>query len=78
MFNPSKLLKIKGSWERFAANHPKFISFLAALRNNFIKEGTVIEISVKTDDGRTVCSNLRLTKDDIDLFTEILEMIRNQ
>lgn len=78
MFNPSKLIKMKTSWERFATNHPKFISFLAALKSNSIlKEGTVIEINVKTEDGKTICSNIKLNRDDIDMFTEITEMFRS-
>jgi len=76
MFNPSIIFKLKNAWERFAQNHPKFINFISALRNNFIKEGTVIEISVKSEDGRTICSNIRLNKDDIDLFKDISEMLK--
>jgi hypothetical protein len=77
MFNPTKLLKLKSTWERFAMNHPKFINFIAALQNNYIKEGTVIEVNVKTIDGRTICSNIRLNKDDMDLFTEISDMFKS-
>lgn len=77
MLNPAKLFKIKSFWERFAVNHPKFVNFIAALRSNYIKEGTIIEINVKTEDGKTICSNIRLNKDDIDMFAEISEMFRS-
>lgn len=76
MFNPTKLFKIKGAWESFALNHPKFINFIGALRNNYIKEGTVIEINVSSEDGRTISSNIKLTKDDMKLFSEISELLR--
>lgn len=62
MFNPSKLFKLKGSWDRFAMNHPKFVNFIAALRNNYIKEGTVIEINVKTEEGKQSVQISGLTK----------------
>jgi len=77
MFNPAKLFKLKSSWERFAVNHPKFINFLAALQSNYIKEGTIIEISVKTEEGKTICSNIRLNSDYIDMFAEISGMFRS-
>lgn len=76
MFNPSKLFKIKGAWDSFALNHPKFINFIGALRNNYIKEGTVIEVTVNTDDGRTISSNIKLTEEDLKVFLEISELLK--
>lgn len=76
MFNPSKLFKIKGAWDSFALNHPKFINFIGALRNNYIKEGTVIEVTVNTDDGRTISSNIKLTEEDLKVFSEISELLK--
>ncbi|HPU62758.1 MAG TPA: hypothetical protein PK304_01245 [Mobilitalea sp.] len=76
MINPAKFLKLKSTWERFAQNHPKFVSFIAALQNNYIKEGTVIEINVKTEEGKSICSNIRLNKDDIDMISELSELLK--
>jgi len=76
MINPAKFLKLKSTWERFSMNHPKFVSFLATLQNNFIKEGTVIEINVKTEEGKSICSNIRLSKEDIDMFSEFSEILK--
>lgn len=76
MLNPVKLLKIKSAWERFAGNHPKFINFIGALQNNYLKEGTIIEINVSTEEGKTISSNLKLTKEDIELFNNISQMPR--
>ena len=75
MLNPGKLFKIKAAWEKFAINHPKFISFIGALQHNYLKEGTVIEINVMTEEGKNISSNLRLTKEDIELFKNFSEMI---
>lgn len=77
MFNPGKLFKIKNAWESFAGNHPKFINFISALRYNYIKEGTIIEINVTTEEGKTISSNLKLTDKDMDLFTQMSEMFRS-
>ncbi|CUH92123.1 hypothetical protein [Herbinix luporum] len=77
MFNPAKIFKIKGAWESFARNHPKFVNFIGALKNNYIKEGTIIEISVSTEDGKQITSNLKLTEEDIKLFTEMSELFKS-
>lgn len=74
MLNPAKLIKIKGAWESFARNHPKFINFLGALRSNYLEEGSIIEINVTTQEGKTISGNLKLTKEDTKLFMEMTEL----
>lgn len=76
MLNPAKLFKIKGAWESFARNHTKFINFTNALPSNYLKEGTVIEINVTTDEGKSISSNLKLTEEDIKLFVDMTEMFK--
>lgn len=71
MLNPGKLLKLKGYWETFSKNHPKFQGFLNAVKNEAIEEGTIFEINVKTSSGKTICSNLKLTESDIKLIKEL-------
>lgn len=73
MNNPVKMLKLINSWDKFKRNHPKFPSFLKAVKNGAMEEGTIIEISVTTAKGKTINSNLKLTKSDIDLYHELLE-----
>ena len=43
-FNPGMMFKIKGAWERFVQNHPKFPMFLRAAAAAGIKEGYIIEV----------------------------------
>lgn len=76
MLNPVKLMKIKRAWETFEDNHPKFINFIRALQYGYLKEGTVIEINVSTDEGKTISSNLKLSKEDIELFSSLSDMFR--
>lgn len=77
MINPAKLLKFKGAWDTFSKNHPKFLSFLDAVRRNAMEEGTVIEINVTTASGKTINSNLKLTESDMKMFRELSELIRS-
>ena len=67
------LQKLKSGIDRFRANHPKFPLFLKAVSQDALKEGSVIEISVTTPEGKNYCSNVRLNADDI----ELMETLKN-
>lgn len=71
--NPLKLLELQNSWNQFKNRHPKFPNFLRAVSKNAISEGTILEIKVTDPDGRTYASNLRLTKEDMELFRKASE-----
>lgn len=74
MVNPGKLLKLKGSWDAFVANHPKFPLFLNAVKKSGIVEGSIIEITVTTPTGEKINSNVRLTQSDIEAIRNITEL----
>ena len=67
------LQKLKSGIDRFRANHPKFPLFLKAVSQDALKEGSVIEISVTTHEGKNYCSNVRLNADDM----ELMETLKN-
>lgn len=69
--NPMQLLKMKGMWDDFTKRHPKFPAFLKAMSQGAITEGSVIEITVTTADGRKISSNLKVTKEDMELVEEV-------
>lgn len=75
--NPMMLLQLKGAWEQFQRNHPKFPMFLQAVSNDALTEGTVIEFNVTTPEGKNYCSNLRLTASDMELIEQIKAAVRN-
>lgn len=68
--NPMQLLKMKSAWDRFQAAHPKFPLFLNSVMQNGIHEGTILEFKVTEPDGRTFCSNLKISREDLELFQE--------
>lgn len=76
MINPAKLLKMKGAWDTFTNNHPKFPKFLEAVHNKALNEGTVVEITVTSASGETISSNLKLTGSDISLFSELKDLAK--
>ena len=67
------LQKLKSGIDRFRANRPKFPLFLKAVSQDALKEGSVIEISVTTPEGKNYCSNVRLNADDM----ELMETLKN-
>ena len=66
--------KIKEGIDRFRMNHPKFPLFLNAVSQEAMREGTVIEITVTTPEGRNYCSNIRLKADDLELLESLKAM----
>ncbi len=76
MLNPAKLFKIKGAWDRFVQNHPKFPMFLQAINRGAIREGSIVEIKVTTPEGKEISSNVKVSASDIELFQEISEMAK--
>ena len=76
--NPMKLLQIRASWEQFKARHPKFPSFLNAVSKGAVTEGTLIEMTITTADGKQYSSNLKLTSEDMQLVNDVKEMFSGQ
>ena len=77
MINPAMIFKLKSSWERFTASHPKFPKFLqAAVANDIMREGTILEINITTPEDRELSTNLKLTTDDLQLIDDIKNMTR--
>ena len=68
------ILKFKGMWDEFTRRHPKFPLFLNAVTQNGITEGTILEIQVKQPNGTELTSNLKITKEDMELFQKLREM----
>lgn len=74
--NPMQILKIKGMWDQFTQRHPKFPAFLKAMSQGAISEGSVLEITVTTADGRKLSSNLKITAEDMALVEELKNGIK--
>lgn len=71
--NPMDILKVKAAWDRFQTAHPKFPAFLNAASGT-IQEGTIIEITIQTTEGKEVATNLRISKEDLELIKELSEL----
>ena len=71
--NPLQLMQFKKYWDEFTSRHPKFPLFLNAVSQNGITEGTIIEVQIKRPDGKEFTSNLKIAKEDMELFQKLKE-----
>ncbi|MCR5101760.1 MAG: hypothetical protein K6B41_10440 [Butyrivibrio sp.] len=74
MVNPMKIMELKGLWDKFTLNHPKFPMFLKAVSTNGIHEGTIIDITIQEPDGEKIQSNLKISASDMELFDRLKQI----
>ena len=72
-FNPRAMLKAQERLNIFNREHPKFMPFLEALKQNAVCEGTILEIKAETPAGKHFVSNIRLTANDVETIRMMLE-----
>lgn len=75
--NPFGMLKIKPLFEKFCKDHPKVLMFFAASANEIDKD-SVLEISLKTSEGKTMKTNILVNDNDIAIFDEMKKIIAKE
>jgi hypothetical protein len=73
--NPLVLMRIKPLLEGFQERHPKFIQFFGYAGQN-VDEGSLIEISVTSADGRKAITNIRIAQEDLELMEKLKELMK--
>lgn len=68
MNNMQAIFKIKGAWDTFTKNHPKFPMFLNAVKQAGVPEGAIVSISITEPDGKVIDTNIKVTASDLELF----------
>lgn len=71
--NPMALMQIKGLIDKFKNNHPKVPMFFTAAAKS-IGEGSIIEISVISPEGRKINTNMRVMEEDLELIQQLKTM----
>lgn len=70
--NPMKLMQLKGLLEQFRQNHPKALPFLEAA-NAALDEGTLIEVEIRTSQGKKLYTNIRVNATDLEILRKLQE-----
>ena len=50
--NPTQIFQIMRAWQKFTENHPKFPKFIRAVAAEGVREGTVMELTITTPEGK--------------------------
>ena len=72
--NPMAFMQLASLWASFTRRHPKFPAFLKAASQAAMQEGSIVEIQVTTPAGKTLTSNLRVGKEDLEMIRTIQKM----
>lgn len=73
LINPMKLMKFREMGDRFKSNHPRIPAFFEAAVKS-IDEGSIIEMTVTDPQGKTICTNMRVTADDMAMLRELQDV----
>ena len=71
MKNPAKLLQLKKQYEAFTDRHPKFMRYLAYITDNYMAEGTVMDVTVTDAAGKAIHGNAKLSAEDVAFLQEV-------
>lgn len=72
--NPIAMMKVKSLMEKFRNNHPK-VSMFFTVAHDYVEEGSVIEVNICSADGKSICTNIRVTKDDLELMETLKDLL---
>ena len=74
-FNPMKLIELKNHERPFSPTQThRVVKFMGDLASSQIEEGTILEVTVKKPDGRTMVSNIKVTASDLEMLQAIKQM----
>ena len=74
--NPATIMKLMSAKSKFEGNHPKFISFIKSVFSRPIEEGTIMEITVSRPGQEPITSNIKIQQSDLELLTELKELMQ--
>ena len=76
--NPMKLVQLKPAMNKFQNRHPKFIQFFSSLAGRGVQEGSILEISITDPEGKTICTNIKISAEDLRLMNDITEAMNGK
>ena len=74
--NPLKLLQVKNMLNGFRSRHGKFVQFIDAFHKRGIEEGSVIELQIRTPDGKQYITNFKVLHEDIETLKQLHESMQ--
>lgn len=74
MINPSAIMKLMSMKSTFENNHPKFAAFFTKVMGQHLTEGTILEISIQRPGEEKICTNMKVTKSDLELIEQLKQL----
>ena len=73
--NPAALIKLHHMFKKFEERHPGVVNFTTKeLMRDEIPEGSIFELSLTRPGEKSVATNMRLTKEDIEMLKALQEL----
>lgn len=70
--NPMDMMKFAGMWAGFRERHPKIpMFFKKASETGAFCAGSVLELTIKTSEGKEMTANMKILPEDVDLLKQI-------
>ena len=66
--NLKNMMKVQAAWKTVNENLPKLMPFIRAVQQDGITADTIIEVTVKTPQGKERTANIRVKQSDVDLI----------
>ena len=76
MINPMDLLKLKKMWDSFREEHPRLVPFAKEVRDGYLKEGTLFELTVTDGEGNVLRGEFRLSGREVALFSDLMDVVQ--
>ena len=67
--NPKQLMQLSERWRIFNDQHPRVLDFIRDVGRNSIEPGTILELKVTENSGRTAVTNICLTEEDVETIS---------
>lgn len=72
--NFGNTMKAAKLWSEFQNEHPMFCRFLNAAKAEGVREGTVLEVTITTPEGKKMTSNFKVSARDEEMMQEIMNI----
>lgn len=77
--NPMDMMKAAKMWGDFQKRHPKIpMFFKTASGKGAFHTGTVLELTIKTPEGKCMTANMKIHSEDVELLEQIAGMKKKQ
>ena len=76
--NIGTMMKLQSALKTFNANHPRVMPFFKAVGAEGVTDGMVIDMTVRTPEGKSMTSNIKVQQSDLELIETLKNLNMNE